>query len=661
MAVTLIVFDQSFQQIPPGDIHTPVDLFPLTSDWNIVAECKDAYSGKGTDEANLINSAERVDTQISRLRQDIPGWSANLGNTRINGRTIKEWMCIEGAGTSCWWFSLLSEKNPFKTDLFLKLAQFHAVVDLLKTNQYTDIRLNLKDSELERSIEAFARPRGITTIRHGKRFKRPSLFHNLGLRLADWIDGIRDLVSGFLWLVVFLLRSITAKSFCGSGGRPKCNDSILFVSYFPSVDMDALDRGEFRNKYAIPLQEKMGEAHRRFIWLFLYVNIDGWGFKDAVKIAKRVKSLGEDAYLLHEFFSVRMFLGVLKSWAGRLSRYRQIRSGITHEALSRGLTLPQAYSILQPLFRHSFLGQNALEGLVYFSVFRQIFKQFHEAGSVLYYAEMQGWERALNAARNIHAPQVKSTGFQHTSLSENYFHYYFDAAERKPEQNTGCLPLPDIFASNGKIPCALLSKSDYPNLTILESVRQFYLNELLSLPCLESEKQKVLLVAGTIFYDETSALISMITHAFPTGDRPFRIWLKGHPSMPIKKVLDTMGVDLKTLEFEIKEDQGQTVYDLLKEASVVLTATSTIGIEALAFDCDVIIPVFSDFLCMSPLIGFDAFHHTVYTPEALKKTVCSIFERQKPEADFELKQGFINNYWDLDPSLNKWMHTLEIK
>jgi len=334
---------------------------------------------------------------------------------------------------------------------------------------------------------------------------------------------------------------------------------------------------------------------------------------------------------------------------------------MTDANLTEGLTIKESSPIVLPVFRQSFCGKNSMEGLIYFEVFKNIFQYSKETSTCVYYAEMQAWERALNAAKDLFSSGTGTLGFQHTSLSENYFHYFFDPADRNPSRTAGNLPLPDTFASNGMIPHALLSQSEYPNLISLESVRQLYLNQLIKTQKTKVTDDLIILVAGTIFYNETCALISLITKAFPEKSRSFKIWLRGHPSMPVKEVLVSMGIEGDKLNLVTMEKQGQSIYDLLHHASIVITATSTIGIEALAFGCEVVVPVFSDFLCMSPLIGFEKFYHVIYSPQDLEEKIDLIFSEKNHAVPFEKKLAFIKEYWSLDPSLDRWMDELSIK
>ena len=87
---------------------------------------------------------------------------------------------------------------------------------------------------------------------------------------------------------------------------------------------------------------------------------------------------------------------------------------------------------------------------------------------------------------------------------------------------------------------------------------------------------------------------------------------------------------------------------------MVLVGFSNVGIEALAFDCKVFIPIFSDGMFMSPLGGFDRFYKKIYNPQELRCNVkMSLQNAEKKEKVSEAKD-FVSNYWCLDRSLKRW-------
>ncbi len=666
MSSTLLIFDYLITQKNLNSFTDNVEefaVFPLLSDWGIIHDVQKMCSARYGKIvcSQLLNSAEMINKEMIKIRPYISQWSADLGNRKIGDQTVKGWLRNDPEGISSWWYSLLSEKNPFKTDLFLKVAQFHAIIFLIQAGKYEKCFICVKDRELLAVLKQYASQADFSISFEEQSYGKIQKIKIFFGKLIPVTTVFKEIVSALLWLFIFFIRALSARIILGSLTKRQINESTVFVSYFPSVDIAALREGRFLNKYTIPIQGKLNQVGQKIIWMFLYVKIDGWSFVDAIKISHKIKKVGEKVFLLHEFFSFCSLVKVLKIWVRQLIQYRKISGSLTAEHLTDGFTFTEAFPLILPLLRRSFIGRNAMEGLIYFEIFKNMFGYVKTSSTCVYYAEMQAWERALNAAKKLSSTNMQAIGFQHTSLSENYFHYFFAPSEHVVDNVNESLPLPDIFAANGKIPYTLLSESNYPNLVVLESVRQLYLNKMIDSFKPDSTKRMVILIAGTIFYNETKALISMIMQAFPDKDRPFEIWLRGHPSMSVVDVLHSMGIEEQDINFKVMEKEGQSIYDLLSQVPVVITATSTIGIEALAFGCDVIIPVFADFLCMSPLIGFEALYNTVYTPQDLVEKIAFIFSDNYKSIPLHEKLTFIKNYWSLDPSLNGWRNVLGIK
>jgi len=121
------------------------------------------------------------------------------------------------------------------------------------------------------------------------------------------------------------------------------------------------------------------------------------------------------------------------------------------------------------------VGKTALEGIACFELYKKVFEILPYSSHCVYNLEMQPWEKALNAARKLKAPKMKTIGFQHAGLSKNYFFYFHHSSEIREVGEKTALPLPDIVACNGDIPLNFMKNSGYPNVEKVESIRYLYL------------------------------------------------------------------------------------------------------------------------------------------------------------------------------------------
>lgn len=657
MKKQIIIFDKKFTKSiflqKLSQANPEVDVFSLTPEWQFIDEsilCHKEY------QFSVLNSSKLIDEQVVLIQKNVAAWSADLADYHIDKKPIKSWFKLDESEGSSWWYSLISEKNPFKTDVFLRLAQLQAIEKLFRENSYVSCLISIENPDCKDVIVKLCQKYEIRLELLDQdqnfvvKFKK-NILHRLKKSTL-----VMEIATGIVWFLVFCLRSLYTKLKLGRISKRNFDASRCFISYFPAVDMDSLSKGIFKNKYAMPLQEKFNELNLDVCWIFMFVYIDGWSFKDAVKITHRVIKSGNKAVMLHEFMSFRLIFRIFTLWLRQILTFRIMLKKMDRAAIVQGLTTEENATILIKLFQQSFCGKIGIEGIVFHELFKTIIKTFPNIKKYLYYAEMQAWEKALNTAKHDANNGIQTIGFQHASFSNNYFNYFYEPREMVRGNGSLYLPCPDILASSGKLPNELLLKSGYPNIRIVESVRQLYLDSLLNTKKEHEPPQKefVILVAGTIFQEETRAMVALVAQTFEKQSKNVSIWLKGHPSMPIRSVMENMNLSPEKTGFKIWDEENVGLSTLFEKSSIVVTGTSTACIEALAFGCDVIIPVFSSCLCMSPLKGFDDYCHIVYGPDDLLQTLDRIRSCEKIKEETDKKIQFIKKYWCIDPSLKRW-------
>jgi len=218
-----------------------------------------------------------------------------------------------------------------------------------------------------------------------------------------------------------------------------------------------------------------------------------------------------------------------------------------------------------------------------------------------------------------------------------------------PEEKSMFLPFPDILACNGDIPLHLMSHCRYPNITKVEAIRHLYLTDYLN-NFDPSKKQDIVLIAGSTDIKGTKAIISLFYETFPNPKR-FKVWLKGHPTLPVDIILKELRIDIRSCGYMIKQEP---VDKLLKPVKILITESSTVAIEGVAGGCKVIAPIFSDNMFLNPLHGFEEFYTRVHNPQELKTTIEHTIQGNGKQQDFSAVNKFISQYWCLDPSLKRW-------
>lgn len=630
-----------------------IDIFPLTSDLRIHDKVRRALKSQDPDSICWLNTSDMIDEEVKRLREDICKWSANIGEINHRGKKIKEWFLLPGLNVSTWWFGLLSEKNTYKTSAFFQIAQVHAVRKILNTGQHNLCVISVIDRNLRSAINNVAYNLNIrikslpTSFPKNVKDKTKELIKRLGL-LGDFLSGSSALVKTFI-------RGYTARQYLGPQSKrlPK-SESILFVSYFPAVEKSAAQKGILRNKYALALQDKLKEMGIPIVWLLMYVPIDGYNFKDAVRLAATFAKNGEKLFILEEYLTIENVIRSFFLWLRQSLLSSLIFGPAKRNCLLSAPVGDVCGPIVKSLWNKSFCGSVGMQGILYYFIFKQVFKKIFYINDCLYYCEMHAWEKALNAAKKQENPYIRTIGFQHATVSKNHFHFFHDQSETVGEDKVSDLPLPDVIACNGQFMYSTLAESGYTKLEKVEAVRYNYLDKILSSTIRHREEVPVLLVAGSINKTESINLIHIVNAAFPKAEN-FDIWFKGHPLMPFEKLFEEVGIDISERGYMIRHNN---ISECLDSAWAVLVPSSTVAIEALAYGCEVIVPVFPNSMLMNPLADFEGYYHKAGCPEELRETMRKIVNGHTLHDTNEYKE-FVRKYWCIDRTLPRWVNLLK--
>ncbi len=654
---TLLVFDDGIDVCMVSRQNFPnvlgVDLFPLTSNLKIIESVQNTLGQCGVKKVEILNTAQLVHERVNRLRDQIQVWSRELGNADLGGFSAKQAFMIGKDGVSAYWFTWAAEKNPLKSALFLKIAQCTAIESCLNNHNYGHCLISLADRSLRRSTKLMVRARllNCVDITRGKGW----------CRLKDFATSNRFLTGAAVQAVGFLVRAFLwsryARKILGPWKESEqFADPLLMVSYFPYLDKSSAQKGRFVNKYFAPLQEKMEQLQIIPSWLLMFVFVEGYSYKDAVQLAKKLSENGVQLRFVEQVLSLGLVVKIILVWLRQVFLFYRFRQRLLEARVHERIGLALGRPVIDELMRASFCGAPAMQGLYYYYVFSRFGNGLQKTSLCVYLCEMSSWEKAFNAAMTNVAPHVLKVGYQHTSVARNYFFYFThpDDARRTGEKTD--LPLPDVLAVNGKVPHSLLQSCRYPRVEILEAVRQLHMNAVLDNTDSQDKQYPgypVLLVAASYSPKETCAMLSLVVEAFPEA-KDLTILLKGHPSCSMTDVCAKLGIDPEARGYRIVEgDIGQ----FLAQATMVLVSTSAVAIDALAYGCQVIVPIFSDVLNMSPILGNEEFYHLVSNANDLKNVV-EMVQQGKSRGEVQKARDFLSRYWCLDTDLPRWERLL---
>lgn len=619
-------------------------IFPLTAERVILDRVKGVL-GEKLNGIEYIDSITETEKQVGIIRGGISKWSAGIGDDKVGTRTVKEHLILPGYDVSAWWLGFLAEKSTCKTDAFFRLAQARALKVLLAGGKYKACVEAVSDEGLRKSILSTARKNNV-------RLKTASAYRKKGTTVAGY------LLKSFLYVVRFFLRACYARRALGPvGKRMPVRKSLLFVTYFPAVEIGGKDDGVFRNKYATTLQDKLKELRIPVTWLLMYcLGPDSGSFNEALRTAEGFAKGGERLFMLEEFLALKDFGKSIALWLRQVFIAGSLIGNIDKKILFAAPFGEESEPIIRELWNESFYGPKSIDGILHFIAFKNIFTTVPNIGGCLYYCEMQAWEKALNAAKKYNSEKIRTTGFLHTSVSRNDFQYLYDKSEMDNRSGATAMPCPDALACNGEVAYDYFKSLGYKNVTRAESIRYLYLDKILTSDIsYPAGPRPILLVAGSLKESESIPLV-VIADAAAAGNKDWEVWFKWHPAaLPLDKIFAKLGINRLSAGYLIRTDN---ISDCLSRATAVIVPTSTVAIEALAFGCEVIVPYFPNSIQLNPLTDFDGYCHKVRSSAELAETLKKIAGGYRLHTIREYRD-FIRRYWCLDEKLGRWEDILK--
>lgn len=598
---------------------------------------------------NYLDSIELIDEQLDSVRAGINAWSAAIGECAVGALRVKDWFLLPRSNLSTWWLSLLSEKNTLKTEVFLQIAQLRAINNLFKKKQYAFCIILVSEKMMRRAVESLVRNFcGSIRIRVASTKKNiKSRIKNNLLEYGVFGNCLLGIAFGFQ----FFWRGFLARRCLGSyRDRLPSARTLLLVTYSAVIEDRARNVDGLLHKYDPALQGKIEELNIPLAWLLLYVPLRDKNFHSFIR---RAKSFKQCFFIPEEFFACRMFFKCLFLWIRQISVGRSLLKRLNKATLLGEPVTEESDILIKSLWMQSFFGAVGMSGIIHYFVFREIYAKVPYISDCLYYCEMQSWEKALNAAKNYISPHVRNIGFQHSTVPKNLFNLFCDKKEAASLGKVSDLPLPDVLVCNGFIPFSVLSESGYSGLVKAEATRYTYLNNVFSSPRPAREDRPVLLVVGSSDEAESRALLALVNAAFPETAN-FDIRFKSHVCLPLSRIFEDLEIEPVRAGYYLC-DEG--VSECLARAWAVLVPSSSIAIEALAFDCEVIIPFFPNAIAINPLIDYPDFYHKVKTAQDLSNVVLRIFSGYSLHSADEYSI-FVKNYWYLDSALPCWKEIL---
>jgi len=602
-------------------------LFPLTSNKGIINDIlqKCTYSDL---EVEVLETSRIINQTAHTIREKYLEFIANIANDiRIGNENLKEFFVHPDGGISMWWMSLVAEKNTFKSDSFTRLVQFYSIADSVHAHEINKVIVSSKSKNLNNSIIEFCEKNKIEFIMAPQlRVKR----------------SYKEFFSGNIsFLLFFFIKWIYIKIILGKRRNilpSKNSKNVLCITYYPNIDTALAEKGIFKNKFYSSLQEEFEKnGKNKIIWVAIYVQRNDLSFHKGLKYAKLLIKNNYFFSYIDEFLTFFSFLKVFFNSIRFCRRFKKIERQLPAGHLfNKDL---QVYSIFSEDWNNSFCGRICIENLLYLEAFKNMYKRLNNVDIGIYFYENHAWEKAMISAKNHTGSGIKMLAYQHSTFPRFLLNYFNHPSEIKDKKNYS-IPKPDMILCNGNIPYCYFKESGWEdeNLSIVEAIRFDYLTKILNRKW--DGKKNILLVAFSISIEESSALLTIVHDALK-NEKNLTVWLKPHPFLSFKSVLDKTGTLIND-HFIIKNDPLE---DLLPNVKGVIINESSAAIEALAYGCRIYSINMPEMVNMSQLRNIRSnLVKIVNSPDELRTSIRELVETIE-KVDYEESNNLVHRFF----------------
>lgn len=531
----------------------------------------------------------------------------------IAGFNLKRYFVYPDQDLSAWWFSLVSEKNQYKSDAFIFFSKILTILHLQKELNCEEIWLSKGCGGIYAIFADLKQ--GIVIFPSSFKFNFP-IPQTAGIIFIE----IMRVANFVLHLINKVLSVRKFKKSFNTRKDSFRNCDIACVTMFPFLDMNELNKGRFVNLAYGSLQAALNQNHKKgVIWLGMYtpINASNWGA--ALKYAKKVK---ENAifYLLEEWLGFRDLCRILMVYARlacrclkNLGKYKPL---FIYKDKTTGMEI-DFWRVIKKDFLSSFLGKMLIWEIANYEMFSKIASDLPQDSRILYFAEMHAWEKALNAACSKRK-DILRVGLQHTIVPLLLLNYFDHPDDLGGESYIKYSPVPNYLGCVGELTKELFLENRWPEekLFVLGGFRFRGLKgrECNSDMSSRGEKKNQIIVAFSISPQENKELLFLVFRAFNDKDINYKILLKSHPCYPVDRLVRAMGLSLNSRIFEFTDKPLQEV---VPESKMMIVKESSSVFWAIYNKIPVAVPFLYCIVDLCPISGVSSLAHYITDHEEL--------------------------------------------
>lgn len=594
------------------------------------------------DKQEIISIPRLVEDNAEPLRQRFLCWIFELGETKIQGKTITEILALR-PGFSYWWMSLLAEKcNVSKSPQIDDAIKLLAFDGWARDHTIDQVQLLSTDKKLCDCLKLWCKKKGIKFVCETK---------PIPVGQTSWLQSLYAVlpygIQALFWLLKYLLERWKLK---GIGKKEWSNSAanVTFVSYFANMVPDAFVEGRFESRYWTNLTNALFSKGIKTNWLHLYMRdtlvTDTGKAARALQNFNKMGSGLQHHVMLDSFLSPSIVIKIIRDWF-RMYRHSRGLESVASLTMSEGVSL---WPLFKEDWRQSMGGKTAVSNAWHFNLFERAMQVLPKQRLSIYLQENMDWEFAFLWAWKFWG-HGRSIGFPHSTIRFWDLRYFFDF--RSYQQSKDCpMPMPDKIAVNGPLARASLMESGFADERIIEveSLRYLYLEDMLEKRRYRTgsnKKKKMLLVLGDFQPAVNIVLMRFLEEAAPYLPAYIEIAIKPHPLCPI------ITEDYPALTMSVKNESIETSL-LLADVAYTGSMTSAV-VDAYLFGIPVVSVLDNDRLNLSPMRG-KAGVSFVSSTEDLVKALSTAFLPV-------IEGSQVQDIFYLDKKLPRWKKALSDK
>lgn len=607
----------------------PLGCAGLTYRWNGYTDNKNAYS--------LLSY---VDINGERLRNKYLAWIHDLGEARIGGIRMQEYLALDGE-LSYWWMTLLVEKGHLKSPIITDAIRLLALEEIIVQHCPVKFRLVSANRKLHEAISDLCRNLGIAyewERLSGRTFSQLNfrgIFHALP-------EPSKALFGLARYLYIRWPRKQEKRPVWAGG-----TNSLFFCDFFENIDPKDAEQGYFHSHFWGGLPALAHRTGWHTNWMHLFVpSAMATTPREAVCWAHRFnqnrREQGTHA-ILDAYLTLPVVARVIWRWC------RLVLVSWKLGSIKAAFRPQNSRLNLWPLMRGewfaSMRGSAAINNLLWFELLDIALREIPRQAKGLYLCENQAWERALIHLWRKHG-HGQLIAVAHSTVRFWDMRYFADLRTVLPVSNTYKMPRADIVALNGRTAVDAYIKAGYPkgDVAECEALRYGYLTNLRRKRDSGAEKREgsKVLILGDYLPSSMIKMLQLLKAAVPHITSQATYSVKPHPN------LLNMPEGFSTLDIKVV---AGTMESLLHEYDIAYSSNLTsAAIDAYLFGLPVVVMLDDMELNFSPLRNQPGVRF-VNTPEELADAL-------QTAAQDTVSRPDSNDFFFLDTDLPRWSHLL---